>query len=122
MPRYVHEKIAIRLRRGGAAPARFDWQERRYTVQSVEACWKEIGPWWDGNGERTYFRVAARLDGSSPDKALQIANRKLKIANYRRPTPNTQHPTPNTQHPTPGIYELCYDHESERWFLETVED
>src|SRR5438874_2116880 len=109
MPRYVHERIEVRLQPGGAAPAGFTWQGRRYVVQSVEACWKAIGPWWDDDGERTYFRVIANLHGTRIQKTLEIENWKLKNENRPYPTPNTQHPTPIPA----GVYELCYDHENE---------
>jgi hypothetical protein len=113
MPRYIHEQIQIRLGRDGAAPTAFTWQGRRYAVQRVEACWKAVGPWWDGDGERTFFRVAARLHDLIANCKLQTENGKLSTASDRDPR---RPPT------TAGIYELCYDHEGERWFLETVED
>jgi hypothetical protein len=60
MARRVDEPVRVALRRGGAEPAAFLWQGRRYAVERIEACWKEVGPWWDGEGERTFFRVTAR--------------------------------------------------------------
>ena len=60
MARRVDEPVQVALRQGGAAPAAFTWGGRRYAVERVEACWKEVGPWWDGEGERTFFRVTAR--------------------------------------------------------------
>lgn len=59
MARRIDEPVRVVLRQGGAEPAAFTWGERRYAVQRVEACWKEIGSWWDGEGEHTFFRVTA---------------------------------------------------------------
>ncbi len=53
-------KVALRARQeGGTEPARFLWEGRRYRVHSVDAVWKEMGRWWDGEGEMTTFRVTA---------------------------------------------------------------
>ena len=60
MARRIDEPVQVALGGGGAAPAAFIWSGRRYTVERVEACWKEVGSWWDGEGERTFFRVTAR--------------------------------------------------------------
>jgi hypothetical protein len=90
MPCFIHERIVIRLAADGAAPAAFTWQGRRYVVSSVTACWKAVGPWWDEDGERTYFRVIAGATAEGKGES--------------------------------GLYELCYDHEGGRWFLETVVD
>jgi hypothetical protein len=61
MARRIDEPVRVALRPGGQEPAAFIWSRRRYAVEDVEACWKEVGPWWDGAGERTFFRVTARL-------------------------------------------------------------
>jgi uncharacterized protein DUF6504 len=58
--RRIEVPVQVALRRGGAEPATFTWQGRCYAVERVEGCWKEVGPWWDGEGERTFFRVTAR--------------------------------------------------------------
>jgi hypothetical protein len=116
MPRSIRETIRVRLERDGTAPAAFTWQGRRYVVRAVTACWKEIGPWWDGPGERTFFRVATHQERSAADCRLQIANWPLGAADGRPATPDYRPPTDT------GIYELCYDHEGVRWLLETVED
>jgi hypothetical protein len=105
MPCFIHERIDVQLSADGTAPAGFTWQGRRYTVAGVAACWKAIGLWWDDDGERTYFRVVATTES-------KVESGKWKVGGC-----NAQGPTP-----TSGIYELCYDHESGRWFLETVVD
>jgi hypothetical protein len=77
MARRVDEPVQVALRRGGAAPAAFLWKGRRYTVERIEACWKEVGPWWDGEGERTFFRVTARH--SSPDRRAESGLYELRF-------------------------------------------
>ena len=63
MTRRFHAPIRVFLNRSGTAPAAFSWERRRYRVRRVEACWKQMGPWWDGEGERTCFRVVAEAAG-----------------------------------------------------------
>jgi len=94
MARRIDEPVRVALRPGGQEPAAFTWGRRRYTIEHVEACWKEVGPWWDGAGERTFFRVTSRLQSR-----LQS-----------QPSPET------------GVYELRFDHSSERWWLQEVVD
>ena len=90
MARRIDEPVRVALRPGGQEPAAFTWGSRRYAVERVEACWKEVGPWWDGEGERTFFRVTAHLQSRlSPES---------------------------------GVYELRFDHSSERWWLQEVVD
>ena len=89
------------LRRGGAEPGAFLWEGRRYAVERVEACWKEVGPWWDGEGEHTFFRVTACYSG---------------LARPRGPASGAALP------PAPGVYELRFDHAAERWWLHEVID
>lgn len=95
MARRIEAPVRVALRPGGAAPAAFTWEGRRYAVERVEACWKEIGPWWDGEGEQTFFRVTAHHRAPSPGAALS---------------------------PPAGIYELRFDHATERWWLHEVVD
>jgi hypothetical protein len=63
MARRIDEPVRVALSHGGGEPAAFTWSGRCYLVERVEACWKEVGPWWDGEGERTFFRVTACLAG-----------------------------------------------------------
>jgi hypothetical protein len=95
MARRIDEPVRVALRCGGTEPAAFTWDGRRYAVERIEACWKETGPWWDGEGERTFFRVAAHLPGAVLSPELCSA---------------------------PGVYELRFDHASERWWLHEVVD
>jgi Family of unknown function (DUF6504) len=92
MTRQINEPIRVFLDRAGAAPTAFLWGDRRYRVRRVEACWKQVGSWWDDEGERTFFRVSA-------------------IPEARDAPP-----------PTEGVYELTHDHTSGRWSLAGVLD
>ena len=62
MRRYIQSDLRVRLRPSGNAPEAFVWERRRYEVQQVLLAWKEQGAWWDGEGERTCFRVYAAGD------------------------------------------------------------
>lgn len=39
------------------APMEFRRGDRTYRVAEVQDCWRLVGNWWDGRGERTFFRV-----------------------------------------------------------------
>ena len=45
------------------APAAFEWRGRMYRVKEVQECWRLTGAWWDGEGERTFFRVLTDKGG-----------------------------------------------------------
>lgn len=62
MRRYIQRDLRVSLRPSGNAPAAFVWERRRYQVQQVLMVWKELGAWWDGEGERTCFRVSAAAE------------------------------------------------------------
>ena len=59
MAKRIQVPVQVALQPGGSAPARFWRAGTVYTVQRVETVWKETGAWWDGEGERIYFRVFA---------------------------------------------------------------
>lgn len=91
----LNRTVEVVLRRregGGTEPAAFVWEGRRYQVEGIQAIWKATGRWWDGEGERTFFRVAAALAG---------------VPTRRAPR---------------GIYELCYRERTEEWLLTQIED
>jgi hypothetical protein len=58
MARQINTPIRVFLTADRAAPAAFLWEDRRYRVRRVDACWKEAGSWWNGGGERIFFRVS----------------------------------------------------------------
>ncbi len=45
------------------APVAFEWQGRMRRVKEVQECWRFAGAWWDGETERTFFRVLAGSGG-----------------------------------------------------------
>lgn len=45
------------------APVAFKWLGRVYRVKKVQECWRLMGAWWDGEGERTFFRVQSDKGG-----------------------------------------------------------
>lgn len=59
MRRLVRGDIRVTLRPSGNAPASFVWERRQYEVEKVLLVWKIAAAWWDGEGERTCFRVSA---------------------------------------------------------------
>lgn len=59
MRRLVRSDITVTLRPNGNAPASFVWERRQYEVERVLLVWKATAAWWDGEGERTCFRVSA---------------------------------------------------------------
>jgi len=44
-------------------PVAFDWKGVRRRVSEVEECWRLTGKWWDGESERTFFRVRTDKSG-----------------------------------------------------------
>ena len=54
-------QIALDSRRH--TPAAFRWRGTFYRVAAVQEQWRFVGAWWDGEGERTFFRVLAEDGG-----------------------------------------------------------
>lgn len=59
----MNRSIQIRLDSRRHTPAAFRWRGRLYRVAAVQECWRLVGAWWDGEGERTFFRVLAENGG-----------------------------------------------------------
>jgi hypothetical protein len=38
-------------------PCSIEWQGRVYRVSSIQEYWRLLDAWWDGLGEKTFFRV-----------------------------------------------------------------
>ena len=47
----------------GNSPISFIRQGKLYKIRQVFECWRLIGAWWDGQGERTFFRVLTDQGG-----------------------------------------------------------
>jgi len=41
-------------------PTRFLWEGRWIPVYSIVRMWREIGKWWQGEGESTFYTVISR--------------------------------------------------------------
>ena len=63
MNKLARRPTCITLDRGKHSPAAFRWRGRLYRVAAVQECWRLAGKWWDGDGERTFFRVQAETGG-----------------------------------------------------------
>lgn len=44
-------------------PSKFNWRGRIYRIKEVHECWRLAGAWWDGEAERTFFRVRTDKGG-----------------------------------------------------------
>lgn len=38
-------------------PHRFAWSGRSFVVNRTTEVWKDTGRWWEGEGEKTFFRL-----------------------------------------------------------------
>lgn len=56
-------RIKISLDRSKQFPQAFLWQGRVHHVSAIQECWRTIGAWWDGEGEKTLFRVITENGG-----------------------------------------------------------
>ena len=59
MRRFPNEQIRVRLTPDRTAPAAFWRGNQSYQIQRVQSYWRLAGAWWDGEGEKSYFRVIA---------------------------------------------------------------
>lgn len=50
----------IAMEREGAQLVAFVWQDQRYPIDSVQIVGTPPTRWWDGEGERTFLRVASK--------------------------------------------------------------
>lgn len=100
MSHCVTEPVVVVLRaltEGGTVPAAFTWRSRRYQVQSILGVWKESGRWWDGEGDRVIYRVAA-LPEPVPRRGREGASSGT------------------------GTYELRYEESDRKWVLQEIQD
>ena len=44
-------------------PTAFGWRGRELRIREIQERWRLTGAWWDGEGERTFFRVATDCGG-----------------------------------------------------------
>jgi hypothetical protein len=112
MTHRIDAPIRVFLDPSGTAPAAFLWDRRCYRIRRVEACWKQMGPWWDGKGERTCFRVAAEGEPTS----------RLQTPPPYPPPRNGEGGILPARLEMEGIYELVHDHGSGQWLLAGILD
>jgi hypothetical protein len=63
MSKLADNPIMIVLDKGKQTPTAFGWRGRVYNIIAVQECWRLIGAWWNGEGERTLFRVVVENGG-----------------------------------------------------------
>jgi hypothetical protein len=57
MRRLIEETVKVQLTPDRSAPAIFWRGGQAYPVRIVQAYWRLMGAWWDGEGEQSFFRV-----------------------------------------------------------------
>ena len=45
------------------APKRFFWFKRWVNISKILDAWRDVGRWWDGDQEKTFFRVVSSEGG-----------------------------------------------------------
>ncbi len=55
----IDEEVAVEVD-AASKPVAFVWQGQHYPVHSIQVVGTPPTRWWEGQGERTYLRVASR--------------------------------------------------------------
>lgn len=55
--KYSGNQLKVSLDAQRQAPKSFSWRGKVYRVSEVQECWRLAGAWWDGEGEKTFFRL-----------------------------------------------------------------
>ncbi len=58
MSRLVNQTVPL-ITGEGDQPLRFYWQGQWHRVYYIFDSWREAGAWWEGEPEKTFYRVAA---------------------------------------------------------------
>lgn len=53
----------VSVEANGHGPARFWWRQRWVKVDRVVEEWTDAGAWWDGEREKTFYRVLSARGG-----------------------------------------------------------
>jgi hypothetical protein len=53
----INQQIHVATEKSSCMPKAFEWREKTYRVLKIQECWRLVGSWWDGDGEKTYFRI-----------------------------------------------------------------
>jgi hypothetical protein len=62
MGKHIAQPVTVTLDRRNH-PAMFEWRGKVYRVKDVQECWRLIGAWWDGEAEKTFFRIRTDKNG-----------------------------------------------------------
>ena len=57
MSKLILEPIQTALTRGTHTPRAFCWRGRYYRILQLGGAWREPGRWWEGYGEREFYRA-----------------------------------------------------------------
>lgn len=57
MSRLIEQPITAMTLDAKRAPHRFTSQGRRWRVERALESWKDAGAWWEGESEKTFWRV-----------------------------------------------------------------
>lgn len=79
MAKLVNQPVLV-VTDGKCRPRRFFWIRHWVDVQSILEEWKDTGCWWDGETEKTFYRLA----GSGGAVYELFADRKLNQWNLYR--------------------------------------
>lgn len=53
----INQPIQVTMDKSSIMPSSFVWRGKAYRVLKVQEYWRLIDAWWDGVGEKTFFRV-----------------------------------------------------------------
>jgi hypothetical protein len=61
MAKHIHEPITVSSQQelfdSQTLPRRFTWRGRSFEIAEVGGEWRELGRWWEGEGERRTIRA-----------------------------------------------------------------
>ena len=58
MTKLVNSPVKVKCLK--SIPALFMWRSRWFPVEAVLDCWQDTGCWWEGEPEKTFYRVTNR--------------------------------------------------------------
>ncbi|HHW10597.1 MAG TPA: hypothetical protein GXX29_11550 [Firmicutes bacterium] len=56
MSKIIRQPITV-MPDGAGRPQCFTWRRRQYKVEALVEDWLEAGSWWDGEGEKAFYRL-----------------------------------------------------------------
>jgi hypothetical protein len=62
MSRLIDERVVIESGSDGL-PSRFAWRQRWHRISDVLEAWRDIGCWWNGEGEKEFYLFQADTGG-----------------------------------------------------------